>query len=381
MGPILFGITIISSILIIDAIVRIKDKIVLKDMFKNNWVRWTLFMIIVVHAVLLLEVISGVKTIYPLLDFWSYDLIFLTSVLLYLSQTESEYRKGYNIISIFLVFIALYGWLPYFRGQLGISITAGIGNSQMVGALFLIAMWFPTEYKNRHIELVVRVLFALTAFFSMQKSIWIGLILSLGMYFIFNVKEVFSKYSKVVLVLPVLCAGIALLIPAIRNAIYDRLRASMISLTYRLIPWKECVAYYWNEYSIIEKLFGRGYDIGEDLIEKLRLYNYDREAYVVSMDCQFITLLIEFGVIGIIALIIWFIVGFNQLKHKKESLRKCGAITVGMFSVCVFYDLLIKRVPTMFLVTVSAVFLGEKIKHFIKEKEQTQGGLSQSESI
>ena len=139
--------------------------------------------------------------------------------------------------------------------------------------------------------------------------------------------------------------------------------------------------YYWNEYSIIEKIFGRGYDIGEDLIEKLEIYNYRREAYVISMDNQFITLLIEFGAIGLISSIVWFIVGFDYLKNKKELLRKCGIIAMGVFSVFVFYDLLIKRIPTMFLVAISAVFLGEKIKIFLEEKVQMQGGLSKSESI
>lgn len=352
-GPYLFGV-IGMFLLFVLGMIR-EYGFPKKESIKALVNRWTIVgscITIFVHTSLFLQLIRGQKNIFQLIDFVVYDLAFLFLLIICVMNKENEIIEGFTLLFYELMVFAIYGWVRYIL-KYDISVIGGLdGNPQPAGMIYLMAIWFPLNIKNKKMEAMMRLFLLITAAFSFQKSVWLGIVFSIGLYMIKRKEEIRKELKlKMFLVIPVVLA-ICFIISGVRKMIIAKITGSVFSISARLVAWKYCLGYYNSNMNILQKIVGIGFDTADDLANESGLY-YAEDFPVSAVDNQFITLLLEFGVFGIITVILWFVVSYKQIG--KGRMKSLGILVTAMFFPFMFYDLLVRRQAAVILVMVSAV--------------------------
>lgn len=217
------------------------------------------------------------------------------------------------------------------------------GSFLLLGLILL--MVFP--YKKKSINIISFILLSQQIFLAQSRISWIAYIFIL-LFYIFLTKQInFKKFSKKLLVLIILGTFSTLfivlfdseLITNFSNTIYKRFSTLFIygfddgSLGQRLGTLMNWPRYFHKNH--IQGLFGSGFNTIDNVF--LNKYSYFR-GYNTA-DCQYVSLLIESGIIGVLIFLYGFIKIYFRLNKSDNYGIFLKLLIVSYAIQCITYDI------------------------------------------
>ena len=364
MSPHIFGTAIVSIIVIIHCFyIGYKEGKFnnLKGKYDVKKCAILLLAIVEVHIILLLEVLKGRNHPYNLLEFPIYDMIIIAVVLMYLFLPKIIIENSMKMLSLCIFITAILGFILWVNKYRDTPYIQSIFHNPLpAGVIFLIGFWLPPISDNKIIIIITRTFFALSIIFTTERSVFLGLALSIIVYAIYNRKKLY-KYKIIIIIFSILICVAPLLISNIRTHMLARLFTKKIfyTLNFRAVHWNYILNHFWSDAGWVEKLFGNGYDTVADY-----LVSCPNHTIFLASDNNYLTVLYEFGIIGLGMMICWIIYAVKMLKDKDNNIRVSAYIILSMVVPLFFYDALQKRLDTTLIVIPTALL----ISRFISKK-------------
>ncbi|MDD3139563.1 MAG: O-antigen ligase family protein [Lachnospiraceae bacterium] len=294
-----------------------------------------------------------------------YVLILMDSLFIY-TQKPKVFEKGMRMILGVIVISALFGIIEavfsynifeqyfvadYIRGYYGTELyrIASIYMHPIVcGQILLIGFWLVFFFYDSWKRTICLIIIAFGIYYTKSRSIWGGLAFSIIIFVLVKTTEFFMRHKiqkRKLFYVPFAMACIYLLyrigmMDTIINNIYERILAAngSTSVLARQSMSMHTYNYMIHDATLIQKIFGYGLDSSKSWIYRSGIFvkAYD------AIDNSYLTILYEFGLIGLFTTMILFIRKVIKCFYKKNNTNKLYDASVMAIVSCVipvcFYD-------------------------------------------
>lgn len=310
--------------------------------------------------------------------FLAYQLIGLCAY--YIGKYQKDVLRAFLYIMVGIITVsAVYGlveWGVFATTQRQLLMSTGnirlgsfYGNPILAGSSLLVGFWLASIIGNVVIKVSIKVVIVFAIFATMSRSCWMGLIFSLIILWISSGTKIKNK-RLTLLVLGCGCAGIAgllIFIPYIREVTLGRLKDITESYSYqlRIEYWEFGIKHFFGDTSLLSKLIGRGYTSSERLITSSNVYEKWKSVYSydIHFDNVYISILTEFGIIGMVSMIIIALRAFRGIFRGTKATICCGFGIVALIPAALFWDPIYCPVNMIMLIAVDGIIMS-------RDKEQ-----------
>lgn len=309
--------------------------------------------------------------------FMAYQLIGLCAY--YLGRyCEDELRLFLYIMVGIITVTAVYGlveWGVYIATQRRLLLSTEwgrlisfYGNPILAGSSLLVGFWLASIIGNVYARIVFKIVIVIAIFATMSRSCWLGLLFSVIVLLISNRAKLKNKRFILIIVGCgcVAIAGILFINPYIQDLIMGRFTNIAESNSYRLRTeyWVFGIKNFFSDTSFLSKLIGTGYTTSEKLITSSEMYSKWKDvlSYDIHFDNVYISILTEFGLVGMISVIITARRAFSILfwaKDRKVQLCCCVAI-VGLIPAALFWDPIYCLINMILFIAIAGIVVGEQ---------------------
>ena len=218
------------------------------------------------------------------------------------------------------------------------------GNSILAGSSFIVGFWLASIIGSIFVKTIVKGIIVTATFATMSRSCWLGLVLS--MILLWGSGKTIAKNKRYILIMVGLgftvITGVIAFVPYIRNLSFGRFMNITESYSYqlRMEYWEFGIKHFFGDTSLLSKLIGTGYTSSERLITSSEVYAKwkDIYSYDIHFDNVYISILTEFGLIGLGAVIITTLRAFRGIfKGKKENMF-CAFGIAALIPAALFWD-------------------------------------------
>ena len=272
--------------------------------------------IVSAHIVTWMAVHAGQYSFFTLECLIRYDLMLL-DFYVYWKSDRKGMETGIKCLSVILWLSAIYGITECFLPDKFVLFRAFEGRAKSVytnpiisGSAWLMGFWLPFPGKKRWISGLVKSCYAAAIFFTISKDAWIGLGVSIVLYLILNRKELIKKWDrrqkKYILLyiglLLVLLIGFLCINHEYKELILVRWTnvQTDISFLNRLYHVQDTMRYMVHDAPVARVIFGYGNSLSREFIKSTPHFTG-----ITNLDNQYIISLYEFGLVGLLCLILW----------------------------------------------------------------------------
>lgn len=294
-----------------------------------------------------------------------YILILIDALVTY-EKKPKAYENGMRLILGIIVISALYGIVEvitsynifeqyfiadYIRGYYGTTLyrIASIYMHPIVcGQIFLIGFWMVAFFYNSWKRTICLIVITVGIYYTKSRSIWGGLVFSIIVFGLSKVLEFFFKHrikKRNLFYIPFVMICVFLLykigvFDTIINNIYARILAASGSTSElaRQSMAMYTFSYMIHDAGVLQKICGYGMDSS-------KLWIYKSGAFVKAYDAidnSYLTILYEFGIIGLLTIVFLFIRKGIECFFKKNDTNELSNVSVMAIVACVvplyFYD-------------------------------------------
>lgn len=359
---------------------------------KNKWL--SVFVVIAFGVTTLSFVLRRVSWMEEAKAF-CYILILIDALFIY-GQRPKVYEKGMKMILSIIVISALYGIIEalvsynvfeqyfvadYIRGYYGTALyrIASIFMHPIVcGQVLLIGFWFVAFFYDKWKRVSCLIIIALGIYYTKSRSIWGGLIFSIAILVLVKMIEFFLKHriqKRKLLYIPFTMVFVYFLykigmFDTIINSIYERILAASGSTSElaRQSMSMYTINYMIHDASMLQRLFGYGMDSSKSWIYKSGAFvkAYD------AIDNSYLTVMYEFGLVGLLTIVILIVRKFIECFCKNKSTTKLNSASIMAIVACAiplyFYDFY-GWLPIYFLFTYCVVSSKTSNYHVTESKK------------
>lgn len=336
--------------------------LMVKAYTKNKWLSIFVVVAFVVTTLsFILKRVSWMEEMKAL----CYVLILIDALFIY-SKKPKAYEKGMKMILSIIVISALYGIIEalvsynvfeqyfaadYIRGYYGTAlyrIASIFMHPIACGQVFLIGFWLAVFFYDKWKRVSCLIIIALGIYYTKSRSIWGGLVFSIAILMIVKMIEFPSKHriqKRKLIYIPFTMVCIYFLykigmFDTIINSIYERILAASGS-TSELARQSMSIYtlnYMIHDASVLQKMFGYGMDSSKSWIYKSGAFvrTYD------AIDNSYLTVMYEFGLVGLLTLVILIIRKVIECFYKNKSTTKLKSASIMAIVACAipfyFYD-------------------------------------------
>lgn len=353
---------------------------------------WILF-----HVSFLIGLSRGVTNAFMGANPALFDCLLLDSIYICIYYWD-EFVYGIRVISKMIFVSSIYGIFEYILdGKVplimvpsGHRIYAFFENPIPGGCIFIIGFWLALyemmQHKQKRIIDVAVVIVDFTAVvLSMTRSVWMGFVLGVVLLFGIAMSQIGAKDKKKMMrcmLAALLACGIILLIGAavlMSNAEMRVVFASRFTNVSESEPYivrmsrmKYMLLYFLHDAGILGWILGSGY--GASCAWVLQYVPVEFQHGYVIMDNQYLTILLEEGLIGIAAVIVFIrhaLRGIRPLQQKGyHTIFDCVTmICVSMILPIFFYDIQGWPCIMVLLIPLLSVIIADKSRSVKEDGE------------
>lgn len=326
------------------------------------WYYWFLLVstaIADVQAVIVAE--KGIVDPLNVRFFFAYQLIGLSAFYLGRYRKE-EMRRMILVMAGIIAVTAVYGlieWAAFFNNQTQLllvdwsnRVESLYGNAILSSSSFLVGYWLTSLVENAYMKTTIKGIILLAIVTTLSRSTWIGLVFSLlvvcavalsgksAMWQIADKKRVAGAAAAIIIAMMIAVC----VIPSAKEAITARFVNVSTSVSYllRVEYWMFGLKHFIHEASLWEKIAGTGYNTSEKIIVASDIYQKWEEADLHHFDNVYVSVLTDFGLAGIVSLIIivWkSFANFVAIQNNKDKAVACCSIAaIGLLPAVAFWD-------------------------------------------
>ena len=274
--------------------------------------------IISAHVVTWLAVRAGQYEFYTFEFLIRYDLILL-DIYAYWKSDRKGLEAGLKCLSVLLWLSAIYGIIElFFPGQVALfneislegRVKSVYTNPIISGSVWLMGFWLPFPSHKKWARGFVRCCYVVAIIFTISKDAWIGLGISIVIYLIWNRKKIIKKTGKHQIFCISIFAGITCILGivffSINRSYIERILSRwnnfqrQYGFLLRLYHAQDTVHYVIHDAPFIRQLFGFGNSMSREFIKTTPHFTG-----ITNLDNQYIISLYEFGIFGLLCLILW----------------------------------------------------------------------------
>ena len=343
--------------------------------------------IISAHVVTWLAVQAGQYDFYTFECLIRYDLIVL-DIYVYWKSDREGVEIGLKILCILIWLSALYGIGEHFfpsklvlfnlHGAEG-RVKSFYTNPIISGSIWLIGFWLPFPSHKKVIRMIAGCSYIVAIFFTISKNTWIGLCISIVVYLIWNrdvlIKNKGKRHLLILFLITIVISFFVIFIFQIGKAYIGIVLSrwhnfqTQGEFLHRLYHVQDAIRYIIHDTSFIRKLFGFGNSLSREFIKTTPHFTG-----LTNLDNQYIISLYEFGIFGLICLVIWGGIGIWAAKYGNYWQKAAGmGITAMLFPIGTFDPFQWEIVTFLLLLLSVLAFTDLKI---IPEKKDTKKELS-----
>lgn len=309
-----------------------------------------LFTLVILFPTMIAQITDG----FSIQLLWRTIRIGITPIigLCYSAYTNERDRRKLYWVLYFLILLSIpYGFYEYSIGAAyghNSRVDSFFGHPIVFGSILLFAFWFSFYLvKNRLCRGVCIILLCTGILSSGARSSWVSLLLSLFLYYVVKRNSSFTTVKKRDAVF-----GGALLVCVIAFLFSDYFTQAIsyinsrflgmmdsVSATQRLGSIAYVISAMFSDWNVISMIFGHGTGSTSSLMGQTTISIVGFQ----TTDNQYLTLLYNYGIVGIvfvIALIITLVKSIkNEKYHSERQMMSMGIICGGIFTAF-FYELL-----------------------------------------
>ena len=285
--------------------------------------------------------------------FLAYQLIGLCAY--YIGKYQKDVLSAFLYIMVGIITVtAVYGlieWGVYAATQKQLLMSTGnlrlasfYGNPILAGSSLLVGFWLASIISNVVVKVSIKVIITFAIFATMSRSCWMGLIFSLIILWISSGAKIKNKRLAFI-VLGCSCIGIAgllIFIPYIKEVTLGRLMDITESNSYqlRMEYWGFGIKHFFGDKYFLSKLIGTGYTSSAKLITSSEIYTKWKDVYPydIHFDNVYISILTEFGLIGMSSVIITALIAFRGIFRGEKDYLCCGLGIAALMPAALFWD-------------------------------------------
>ena len=326
--------------------------------------------IVSAHVVTWLAVRAGQYAFFTFESLIRYDLI-LIDVYVFWKTDRKGLETGLKCLNVLIWLSAIYGiaeiFLPekltlyrVFEGRAKSIYT----NPIISGSVWLMGFWMPFPGRNRWLNGLVRSCYVAAIFFTVSKDAWIGLGVSVVLYLIWNREEIIKQWVKQQKRHVYIYAGLlfVLLIGFLgTNAEYKKLVFSRWvnlqtdnSFLYRLYHLQDTLQYLVHDAPFVRNIFGFGNSLSREFIKSTPHFTG-----TTNLDNQYLISLYEFGLFGLLCLIMWAAVCCRAAMKGNSWQKAAGMGIMAMLIPIGTYDPFQWEIVTFLLLVLSIIAMTE----------------------
>ena len=324
--------------------------------------------IVSAHIVTWLAVRAGQ---YPFFTFESlirYDLMLL-DIYVYWKSDREGMEIGIKVLSILIWLSAIHGIAEFiFQNELVLFSSNEVRarsvytNPIISGSVWLMAFWMHSLGKKDWLNGFVKCCYVAAIFFTVSKDAWIGLGASVILYLIWNRKSIAKKWNRqqrcfvfiYIVVLLVLFIGVLFLNDEYRNFVFLRWTNVQTdsSFIHRLYHVQDTLQYLVHDAPFVRKIFGFGNSLSREFIKSTPHFTG-----LTNLDNQYLITLYEFGLLGLLCLLLWAVVCCSAAKRGDSWQKAAGMGIVAMLIPIGTYDPFQWEIVTFLLLLLSVIAL------------------------
>lgn len=324
--------------------------------------------IISAHIVTWLAVRAGQYAFFTLESLIRYDLILL-DIYAYWKSDRKGLETGLKCLEVIIWLSAIYGIVEFFLPKELVLFEGTVGRARSVysnpiisGSVWLMGFWLPFPSKNTWISGFVKSCYVAAIFFTISKDSWIGLGVSIALFLIWNRNKIIQKYDKqqrfsisiFAGLLLVLIMGVLYINKEYRDLVFFRWTDIQTddSFMFRLYNIKDTIRYILREAPVTRVLFGYGNSLSREFIKSLPHFTG-----LTNLDNQYLISLYEFGLWGLLCLILWAVVCCRAAARGDSWQKAAGMGIVAMLIPIGTYDPFQWEIVTFLLLLLSVIAL------------------------